>query len=95
MNKLVYLGSLILDLNKTVMYEFWYDYVKPKHDENEKRCYMDTDSFTVHVKTDNIYKDIADDIETRLDTSSFDLHRPLPNRKNEKVIGLMKDESSG
>ena len=54
MNKPVYLGSLILDLNKTVMYEFWNDYVKPKYDENAKRCYMDTDSFTVHVKTDNI-----------------------------------------
>ena len=95
MNKPVYLGSLILDLNKTVMYEFWYDYVKPKYDENAKRCYMDTDSFTVHVKTDNIYKDIADDTETRFDTSSFQLHRPLPKGKNEKVIGLMKYELSG
>ena len=75
------------------MYEFWYDYVKPKYDKNEKRCYMDTDSFTVHVKTNSIYKDIADDIETRFDT--FDLHRSLPNRKYEKVIGLMKDELSG
>ena len=75
------------------MYEFWCDYVKPKYDKNEKRCYMDTDSFTVHVKTNSIYKDIADDIETRFDT--FDLHRSLPNRKYEKVIGLMKDELSG
>ena len=75
------------------MYEFWYDYVKPKYDKNEKRCYMDTDSFTVHVKTNSSYKDIADDIETRFDT--FDLHRSLPNRKYEKVIGLMKDELSG
>ena len=95
MNKPVYLGSLILDLNKTVMYEFLNDYVKPKYDENAKRCYMDTDSFTVHVKTDNIYKDIADDTETRFDTSSFQLHRPLPKGKNEKVIGLMKYELSG
>ena len=51
MNKPVYLGLLILDLSKTVMYEFWYDYVKSKYGENAKLCYMDTDSFIVHVKT--------------------------------------------
>ena len=50
------------------MYEFWHDYVKPKYGENEKLCYMDTDSFIVHVKTDNIYKEIAEDFETRFDT---------------------------
>ena len=57
-NKPVYLGLSILDLSKTVMYEFWYDYVKPKYSENEKLCYMGTDSFVVHVKIDDIYKDI-------------------------------------
>ena len=60
MNKPVYLRLSILDLSKTVMYEFWYDYVKPKYDEKAKLCYMDTDSFLVHVKTDDIYKDIKD-----------------------------------
>ena len=68
MNKPVYLGLSILDLNKTVMYEFWYDYVKPKYGENAKLCYMDTDSFIVHVKADDTYKDIAEDVETRFDT---------------------------
>ena len=68
MNKPVYLGLSILDLSKTVMYEFWYDYVKPKYGENAKLCYMDTDSFIVHVKTDDIYKDIAKDAEARFDT---------------------------
>ena len=68
MNKPIYLGLSILDLSKTVMYEFWYDYVKPKYGENAKLCYMDTDSFIVHVKTDDIYKDIAEDVETRFDT---------------------------
>ena len=60
MNKPVFLRLSILDLSKTVMYEFWYDYVKPKYDEKAKLCYMDTDSFIVHVKTDDIYKDIKD-----------------------------------
>ena len=50
------------------MYEFWYDYVKPKYGENAKLCYMDTDSFIVHVKADDIYKDITEDVETRFDT---------------------------
>ena len=50
MNKHVYLGLSVLDLSKTVIHEFWYDYVKPKYGENAKRFYMDTDSFIVHVK---------------------------------------------
>ena len=66
-NKPVYLGLSILDLSKTLMYEFWYDYVKPKYGENAKLCYMDTDSFIVHVKTEDIYKDISEDVETRFD----------------------------
>ena len=53
---------------------------------------MDTDSFIVHVKTDDIYKDIAEDVETRSDTSNFKIDRPLPKGKYKKVIGLMKDE---
>ena len=60
-----------LDLSKTVMYEYWYDYVKPKYGENPKLCYMDTDSFIIHVKTDDIYKDIAEDVKTRFYTSNF------------------------
>ena len=55
-NKPVYLGSSILDLNKTVMYEFLYNYVKPKYGENANLCYMDRNSFIVHLKTDDIYK---------------------------------------
>ena len=76
------------------MYEFWYDYVKPKYGENAKLCYMDTDSFIVHVKTDDTYKDIAEDVEKRFDTSNFEIDRPLPKEKK-KVIGLMNDELGG
>ena len=59
MNKSVYLGLSILELSKILMYEFWYDYVKPKYGEKAKLCYMDTDSFIVYIKTDGIYKNIA------------------------------------
>ena len=55
------------------MHEFWYDFLKPKYGENAKLCYMDTDSFIVHVKTKDIYKDLAEDVETKFDTSDFEL----------------------
>ena len=79
MNKFLHLVLSILDLNKIVMYEFWYDYVKPKYGENSKLCYMDTDSFIVHVKVDDIYKNIVEDVETRFEISSFEIDRQLPN----------------
>ena len=85
MNKSVYLGLSILDLSKTVMYELWYDYLKPKYGENVKLFYMDTDSFIVHVKTDDIYKDIAEDVETTFDTN-FELDRPFPKGKIKKSL---------
>ena len=68
MKKPIYLGLLILDLSKTVMYELGYDYVKPKYGENSKLFYMDTGSFIVHLKTEDIFKDIAEHVETRFDT---------------------------
>ena len=77
------------------MYEVWYDYVKQKHGEKPKLCYMDTDSFIVYIKTDYIYKDIAEDFETRFDTWNYELDRPLPKGKNKKIIGLMKDKLGG
>ena len=77
------------------MYEFSYNYLKPKYGENAKLFYMDTDSFIVHVKADDIYKDISEDVETRFDTSNSEVDRPLPRGKNKKVIGPMKDELGG
>ena len=84
MNQPVYLGLSILDLTKTGMYEFLYDYVTPKYGGNETFCYTDTDSFIVHVKTDDIYKDIAEDVEKRFDTSNFVIDRPFLKGKNKK-----------
>ena len=95
MNKSVYLGFSILEICKTLMYVFWYDYMKPKYGDNVKLCYMDTDSFIMHTKTGDFYKDIANDVEKRFDTSNYECDRPLPKGKNKKVIGLMKDELGG
>ena len=94
MNKPVYLGLSILELSKILMYEFWYDYVKPKYGEKAKLYYMDTDSFIVYIKTDYLYIDIAENVKTRFDTSNYELDRPLPEGKNKKVIALMKDDGS-
>ena len=66
------------------MYEFWSDYVKPKYDDKARLCYMDTESFIVCIKTDDIYKDIAEDVETRFDYSNYALERPLPKGKKMK-----------
>ena len=95
MNKPIYLGLSILEISKILMYEFWYDYMKLKYNNDVKLCYMDTDSFVMHIKTNDFYKDIASDIENRFDTSNYEVNRPLPTGKNKKVIGLMKDELGG
>ena len=95
MNKPIYLGLSILEISKILMYEFWYDYMKPKYGNNVKLCYMDTDSFIMSIKTKDFYKDIANDVEKRFVTSNYEVDRPLPTGKNKKVIGLMKDELGG
>ena len=66
------------------MYEFWYDYVKPKYDEKAKLCYMATSSFIIYIKADDIYMDSTEDVENRFDTSNYELDRPLPKEKNKK-----------
>ena len=95
MNKPIYLGLSILEISKLLMYEFWYDYMKAKYGNNVKLCYMDTDSFIANIKTEDFYKDIANDIEKRFDTSNYEVDKPLSIRKNKKVICLMKDELGG
>ena len=92
MNKPIYLGLSILEISKILMYEFSYDYMKPKYDNNVKLCYMDTDSFIMNIKTNDFYEDIANDVKNRFDTSNYEVSGPLPMGKNKKAIGLMKDE---
>ena len=95
MNKPIYLGLSILEISKTLMYEFWYDYMKSKYNNDVKLCYMDTNSFIMNIKTNDFYKGIANDVENRFDTSNYEVNRPLPTGKNKKIIGLMKDTLGG
>ena len=98
MNKSIYLGQAILDISKTHMHEFWYDYIKPKYDYKARSCYVDTDSFVINLRTEDFYKDIANDVEKWFDTSNYDNYndkRPLPVGINKKVIGKFKDELGG
>ena len=94
-DKPIYLRLLILDLRKTVMYEFWYDYIKPKYQSKVKLCYMDTDRFIIDIKTEDFYKDIAEDVEKKFYPSNYEVNRLLPTGKNKKVIGLIKDGLGG
>ena len=92
MNKPIYLGLSILEISKITMYEFWYDYVKSKYGHRVRLCYMDTESFVINIKTKDFYKDVAENIKERFDTSNYIYDRPLPTGVNKKVVGLMKDE---
>ena len=80
MNKPIYLGMSILDISKTLMYKFWYDYIKPKYEDRAKLCYTVTDSFIIHIITEDFFVDISDDFERWFDTSNYDGNdkRPLP-----------------
>ena len=73
----------------------WYDYVKSKYMQNARLCYMDTCSFVVYIKIDDIYADIGKCVEARSDTSNYELERPLPKAKHKKVIGVMRDGLGG
>ena len=88
---------LILDISKTVMYEFWYDYIKPKCGDRAKLCYTVTDSFVIHIITEDFFVDIAGDVKIWFDTSNFDKNdkRPLSIGENKKVPDLSKDELGG
>ena len=97
MNKPIYLGQAILDISKTLMYEFWYDYIKLKYGDKARLCYTDTGSLVIYIETEDFYKDIAGDVEKWLDTSNYDENdeRPLPIGMNKKVIRKFKDELGG
>ena len=97
MTKPLYLGMSILDISKTLMYKFWYDYIKPKYGDRAKLCYTDTDSFVICIKTKDFLEDISNYVEREFDTTNYAKNdeRPLPIGKNKKVARLFKDELGG
>ena len=97
MNKPVYLGMSILDLSKTVMYDFHYRYIKPKYGNRAKLLFTDTDSFLYEIQTEDFYKDISGDVKDRFDTSDYPEGHPsgIPTGINKKVLGMFKDEEGG
>ena len=97
MNKPVYLGMCILDFSKTIMYDFHYNYIKPKYGEKAKLLFTDTDSFMYEIETEDFYKDISEDVKDRFDTSDYPENHPsgIPTGINKKVLGMMKDETAG
>ena len=87
MNRPIYIGMSVLDIRKALMYEFLYGYIKPKYQDKEELCYMETDSNVIYIKTKDFYRDIADDVKKWFDTSNYgkDDNRPLLigwNKKN-------------
>ena len=92
-----YLGMSVLDISKTLMYEFWYDYINPKYGYRAKLCHTDTDSFIIFIKTENFFEDISNYVERWFDTCNYDKNdkRLLPIGKNKKVPDLFKDELGG
>ena len=96
-NKPVYLGMCILDLSKTIMYEFHYKYIKPKYGDKAKLLFTDTDSLMYEIKTEDFYKDISEDVKDRFDTSDYPPNHPsgIPTGCNKKVLGVFKDEVAG
>ena len=92
MDNPIYLGFSILEVSKTLMYEFWYGYMKSKYGEKAKLCYTDTDSFIIYIKTEDSYEDIAPNVDKWFDTSGYIVDRPLPMGKNKRVLHKFKDE---
>ena len=97
MNKPIDIDMSILDISKTLIYEFWCDYIKTKYQEKAKLCYIDTDSFITYIKSEDFYEDIENDIEKWFGTSNYDEDdsRPLPICKKKNVIGLFRVELEG
>ncbi|KAK3735146.1 hypothetical protein QZH41_001891 [Actinostola sp. cb2023] len=93
-NKPVYLGMAILDLSKALMYDFHYNYFKPKFRNTSVLLFTDTDSLMYEVESQDFYKDIKDDIDSRFDTSAYPKDHPINKWANKKVIGMMKDETA-
>ena len=93
--KPVYLGMCILDLSKTLMYDFHYNYIKTKYGDNVKLLFTDTDSLAYEIKTEDFYKDISSDVEILFDTSDYPSNHSsaIKTGLNSKILGMFKDEA--
>ena len=96
-NKPIYVGQAILDLSKTLMFDFHYKYIKNKYGKKAELLFTDTDSLMYEIKTKDFYKDIQDDVKDKFDTSDYPLDHPsgIITGVNKKVIGMFKDEVAG
>ena len=96
-NKPIYLGMCILDLSKTLMYDFHYNYIQSKYGEKAKLLFTDTDSLAYEIQTEDFYRDISPDVQAKFDTSNFSQNHPsgIPTGANKKVVGMFKDEAGG
>ena len=90
-NKPIYLGACILETSKLHMYQFWYDHLKNKYNNKVELIYSDTDSFVIHVETDDIYKDMLED-KNSYDFSEYPTDHPNYDITNKKVLMKYKDE---
>ena len=97
MNKPVYLGQIIMNLSKTLIYEFHYNYMHPKYGCKVKLCYMDTNIYLYEIKTEYFYKDMVEEVEMRFHVSRYskDDNRLPQTGKNKNVIFMMKDKLGG
>ena len=96
-DKPVYLGMCILDISKTLMYDFHYNYVKQKYEDKAKLLFTDTNSLMYEIETEDFHKDISADVTRRFDTSDYPPDHPsgIPSGFNKKVLGMFKDEVGG
>ena len=91
-NKPIYMGAVILETSKLHMYEFWYNHLKVKYGDKIQLIYADTDSFVIEVETDDIYKDMFENI---YDFSEYPTDHFNYNIDNKKILGKFKDELNG
>ena len=96
-NKPVYVGQAILDLSKTLMFDFNYNYIKKKYKKRAELMFTDTDSLLYHIHTDDFYKDISYDVKDKFDKSDYPPNHEsgIQTGVNKKVIGMFKDEVAG
>ena len=96
-NKPIYVGQAILDLSKTLMFDFHYNYIREKYDDEAELLFTDTDSLMYLIETDDVYHDFAADVKKKFDTSDYPENHPsgIETGVNKKVIGKFEDEAAG